>query len=192
MTAKRKPGPREPNGRPKRDRTQDALNAKNAAMSREVRAVALAQPHRRGKDDVRLSDALGRFCARHRVRAEAYDAGCIYQASARRWRLLTGAPSLAIPAQDVRDDDPRDRAEPGLGHADAAKDWDGEARRIAVRLRECDLFMSGASHDGFLAVRAAACDEIEIDDGWAEAAKAALLALAVCLGRLDAKALEGA
>lgn len=44
----------------------------------ETMATALAQPHRRGSDDIRLSEPLGRFCAAHKLRDECYNAGVRY------------------------------------------------------------------------------------------------------------------
>ena len=44
----------------------------------EIMGVVKAQPHRRGSDDPRLSEPLGRFVASHNLRSECYDAGNRY------------------------------------------------------------------------------------------------------------------
>jgi hypothetical protein len=49
-----------------------------AAAREDAVSVALAQPHRRGSDDPRLSEPLGRFVAVHRLRPECYEAGNRY------------------------------------------------------------------------------------------------------------------
>lgn len=191
MSGRTKAGPRYPNGRLIVNQAKAAQLEANAKRAAEAKAVVLAQPHRMGRDDPRLSDALGRFCVRYKLRSEAYDAGCVYQGLIRRWRAIKGVPGLAMAKVDLPVDDPRDAAaQVGVIYCDEDED---DANRLTRRIADCDRWMAGASHDGWLAIRAAACDEIDVDDTWSEAATWSLLALAVFLGRLDEKILrEGA
>lgn len=181
---------RYPNGRAKVNQAKTAQLEANERRAREAKAAVLAQPHRVGRDDPRLSDALGRFCVRYKLRSEAYDAGCVYQGMIRRWRVIKGVPGLAMPRVDLPIDDPKDAADQaGIIHCGEDED-EGEAARLTRRINDCNRWMTGASHNGFLAIRAAMADEIDVDATWSEAAKWALLSLAVCLGRLDEKILR--
>lgn len=185
MGAKRKHGQRYANGRLKYARTVEALNEANATAARKVKAVVLAQPHRRGDDNPMLSDAIGRFCARVRMRSEAYDAANAYAGLVRQWRASSSVPGLAINRVETGDRGQEEAAPPTRLQA---LDDDALAK-ITRRIIECETAMIRETRDGFIAVRAAIADGIDIDATWQEAAKLALLALAVVLGRLPSSAL---
>lgn len=188
MGAKRKNGERYASGRRKVIRTMDALNELNARKQREVKATALAQPHRRGKDDPRLSDALGRFCARHKLGDELYEAGCDYERAMARWRAACSAPRVAAMRRDMLSEAQQEGAT--VAAYIAAED-DGEAeRRLRERIHGAKAAMVRESFNGYLSIHGAAIDGNEIDDTWAEHAKLSLKALAVFFGRLDKKALQ--
>ena len=56
----------------------------------EIMSVVRAQPHRRGSDDARLSEPLGRFCAVQRLREECYRAGSQYGEIVRQAKAAMG------------------------------------------------------------------------------------------------------
>jgi hypothetical protein len=58
----------------------------------EVRAVALAQPHRCGSDDWLLESPLGRFVRKHGLRQEVYDAAREYGRAVARVFFILGVP----------------------------------------------------------------------------------------------------
>ncbi len=92
---KRKTGERYGNGRLKRP-TIEQLKQIEAERYRENMQQAAQQPHRRDfRDplDPRLESALGRFCVRHRLRGELYDAGNEWAEIRRSWNAAKGVPS---------------------------------------------------------------------------------------------------
>ena len=190
MGAKRKPGERYASGRRKTVRTMEVMNELNARKQREAKATVLAQPHRKGSDDPRLTDALGRFCARIGLSDEAYQAGSDYERLMMRWRSACSAPRAAAMRADLMSEAQAD------GEAVAAYpvgDDDGEEeRRLRERINGAKAAMVRESFNGFLSIHGAAIDGNEIDDTWAEHARRSLLALGVYLGRIDRKAMEGA
>ena len=56
----------------------------------EIMSVVRSQPHRRGSDDPRLSEPLGRFCALHKLREECYRAGSQYGEITRQAKAAMG------------------------------------------------------------------------------------------------------
>lgn len=85
------PKPREANGRHKRDRTKEALEAADRAQRLKNMATVLSQPHRLGDTDQRLESALGRFCKHHRLRDECWRAGEEYWLDVRRWQMVVAS-----------------------------------------------------------------------------------------------------
>ena len=79
----RKPGPREPNGKPQR--------APRAERKEDVVGLVREQPHRRGNMDQLCGDALGRFILRHGLRRELYDAANQFGTLIRRYYHVIGA-----------------------------------------------------------------------------------------------------
>jgi hypothetical protein len=92
---KRKPGHREPNGRPQRP-TQSVLNELNQREAMKVKAVVLAQPHRRNSKDPEAREcepfsALERFCKHLGGGDEIIlAAGLRYKKIVRDWRSTKG------------------------------------------------------------------------------------------------------
>jgi hypothetical protein len=57
------------------DKAAQEERKRTDAERAQTMAVALAQPHRQGSTDPRLSEPLGRFCAAHRLKNECWRAG---------------------------------------------------------------------------------------------------------------------
>lgn len=55
--------------------------------ARETRSVALAQPHRRGNDDVKAGSPLWEACCRLQLRQELYEAGESYGEISRAYKV---------------------------------------------------------------------------------------------------------
>lgn len=139
-----------------------------------VKGVVLAQPHRRGDTDQRCGSALGRACMRARLRLECYDAGEDYAATVRRWRAAKGCPTtMRLGGSSLSD---------GPDEVTVAR-W----RKTII---ECDGAMARESRDGWIAAKAAMLDEIDVDATWQEHFVVAMLALAVCMGKLPAGVLK--
>ena len=69
------PPSRYKSGRKRPKTAQERLNDDNEADARRVKAVVLAQPHRRGVDDPALESSLGRFVVRYALERELIAAG---------------------------------------------------------------------------------------------------------------------
>ncbi|RFB79993.1 hypothetical protein [Methylovirgula sp. 4M-Z18] len=83
------------NGPPRRGTTQAELNALNLRQQQKVMALALTQPHRRGRTNAGhpwLACALGRLCLAQRCPTHLYVAGETYASLVHRWRAAKGVP----------------------------------------------------------------------------------------------------
>lgn len=69
---------------------KDDLPTREQKERAEIMSIAIAQPHRRGSDDIRLSEPLGRFCAVHKLREALYEAGCDYAVIIRQAKTARG------------------------------------------------------------------------------------------------------
>lgn len=67
--------------------TKAAIEAAQRAREEAEKAVVLNQPHRRGNNDQRCENALGRFCLQNKLAGELYDAGQQYASLVRQWRI---------------------------------------------------------------------------------------------------------
>jgi hypothetical protein len=79
---------------------QERLDAQERA---ETLSIALNQPHRRGNDDKRLSDAFGRFCLNHKPRPlgdHCYHAGNRYAEIVREAKNALGLTVIAWSPSD--------------------------------------------------------------------------------------------
>lgn len=91
---KRKPGERYANGRLKRP-TVETLKQLEAERYRENMKQAGQQPHRREFSDPLhpwLESEFGRFCMRHGLRRELFDAGNEWAEIRRSWNSAKGVP----------------------------------------------------------------------------------------------------
>lgn len=97
---KRKPGQREPNGRPQRP-TQSVLNELNQREAMKVKSVVLMQPHRNGSEAKECATALGRFWMALRTPDNRLPllAGEGYADLVRRWRAAHGIAAAAAPEE---------------------------------------------------------------------------------------------
>lgn len=89
------PPSRYSSGRKKRMTVAERLNELNEAEARKVKAVVLAQPHRRGSynpEDPALESALGRFVLRYGLARECIDAGNLYARTYGQWLSMVRAP----------------------------------------------------------------------------------------------------
>jgi hypothetical protein len=100
VSRKRKLGKREPNGRPLRPTVAQLVELQRAREETE-KQVVLAQPHRRGERDQKAASALGRFCLRHKLEGELYQAGEDYGNLVRRWRIAKGIPVQGRPGRSL-------------------------------------------------------------------------------------------
>jgi hypothetical protein len=149
---RRKKGKRERNGRVQRP----------PAVDRDVCAVVLAQPHRRGSRDPFCESPLGRFVLRHGLDRLTYDAALGYAHLVRRVFAAKGIP------QPVRDGH---RATPGQEmRAETARHLQNTLEQIEKRLR-------GIGHGGVDAVCELAVYEREALPGQTEEASLVLLEL---------------
>lgn len=171
------PTRREPSGKKQRP-TAVALNQRNAETQAQIMATVKRQPHRRwAKDpeDARLGTPFGAFCVRNRIRAELHDAGWVYEGYARRLRAAKGVPMQAHP-------------EPG---GDGTGPGDALVREWETKVSECVGFMDAKSRGGRWAIDRMLLDGEPVGVEYVENAKDALTGLAVYLGKLDKKAMEG-
>jgi len=90
----RKSGPREANGQIQRPSVIEKRR-KDAEAREYVRAVVLAQPHRRGAGGNDRESAIGRFVHDQGLDGAIYRAACEYRRADTRWRKLMGLPVLA-------------------------------------------------------------------------------------------------
>jgi hypothetical protein len=86
------PPTREPNGRVARLTTVEQIAMAERVRQQREMAVVLAQPHRKGSNSQLAESVLGRFCEKHKLRRELYDAGVEYGAMRRRWAKYKDAP----------------------------------------------------------------------------------------------------
>lgn len=91
MSGKRKQGKRYPCGK-LRPISQNTLAAMEQETEKAIKAVVLAQPHRRGNLDQMAESALGRLVMARKLRSEVYHAGNEYADIVRRWRAAKGVP----------------------------------------------------------------------------------------------------
>lgn len=90
-TALLPPG-RERDGRLARLTTVEQIAMAERERQQREMSVVLAQPHRQGNNSQLAESVLGRFCEKHRLRREIYDAGVEYGAMRRRWAKYKDAP----------------------------------------------------------------------------------------------------
>jgi hypothetical protein len=157
-----------------RRRARVSLAGREALVEREpdIRAVVLAQPHRRGNTDQRCASSFGRFCLRNKLSQSVHDAGEEYRGTTQRWRILKGVPC---------------RREPGL--SDGVGEIDNDlVRAIGSHMLTMERAMVAASLCGFYALRGMLLDDFEIGMDEDGPAAEALEALAVHLGFLRAAA----
>lgn len=81
--------------------------------AREMRSVALAQPHRRGNEDVRAGSPLWEACARLRLRQELYEAGEQYGEISANYKVTIdiSGPGRGIAGEVASDEEQTARAE---------------------------------------------------------------------------------
>jgi hypothetical protein len=173
---KRKNGHREPNGQLQR--------AGRPAVRADIRAVALAQPHRRGNADQLCADAVGRLCIASGLRPEIYAAADAYRAQVRAfYRLiqLTGYTCQSMPLTGLTSRGKRRQA--------FSKPLDLEAFRRAVTwLDATEKHLLAVSRPGFFALRGALNNGGPVPPAAAAAVAAVLCRLAVETGFLPAYA----
>jgi hypothetical protein len=85
------PPTREQNGRLARLTTVEQIAMAERERQQKEMAVVLAQPHRQGNAGQLAECHLGRFCEKHRLRRELFDAGLEYAGMKRRWLCYHGA-----------------------------------------------------------------------------------------------------
>lgn len=176
---KRKAGTREPNGRVQRP-TVDRLNEMTAASRRKEQQTVLDQPHRQGIRDKHgdewaghawAESPLGRFCIRHKLRHEYYDAGLAYASIVSCWRGAKGVPHSATKGDGGSCAEGPDE--------DAVARWQKQMIGIETVMRREGI-------NCFLAVRTLVLDVGDIGLDQDRAALAGLFAVAVELGTLRA------
>lgn len=86
------PPNRENGGRVQRLTTVEQIALAELHRQQKEMAVVLSQPHRNGSNSQLAESVLGRFCEKHRLRRELYDAGIEYGAMRRRWAKYKDAP----------------------------------------------------------------------------------------------------
>ena len=127
---------RELNGRAIRPTLEQIRDADRAQRLAEQSTV-LAQPHRRGADDIWPATALGRFVAGQGLRREVYEAGQQYEIDMRRLWAAIGVPS------------PIKVGEGGLGEGIS----EATATALKSRLGRVELAIATITHSGWLAMR---------------------------------------
>lgn len=167
MARKRKSGDRHPCGK----RKQPSV----AARAESIVSVVLAQPHRRGNTDQRAEGAWGRFCLRARLAREVYDAGEEYASVKRRWRAAKGVPSTIRLGIGGSGDGPSEATVMGWG-------------RMLIRVEDG---MARVNLAGYLAIRSAVFDQIDIGGEYESAAVVVAEWLAGALGRDVGKNVDG-
>jgi len=166
----RKFGPREANGQIQRPSTIEKRR-KDAEAREYVRAVVLAQPHRRGAGGNERESAIGRFIRDRGLDAGLYLAACDYRQADTRWRKMAGLPVLAPTWRGgvrMGDDEPT-----------SAEIWDAE--QIVQVMNDT---MAAISPHGLRIVRMIVLEEKDIDPQSVDADTAirCLTALAISLG----------
>jgi len=167
----RKQGERYPSGglrRPTLAQMEEIERRKRLAETASV----MAQPHRAwaGKQAGHhwLASALGRFCIRHKLRSELFDAGAEWTGIYRRWRAAKGIP----------DPNHSQTIGGGLGPSDAIVDgWWRDIERVETALRQ-------HGQGTFLSARHLLLDDSDLPDEAAADAIVGLRVVAVELGRL--------
>jgi hypothetical protein len=143
---RRKSGKRERNGRAQRP----------PVVVRDVRDVALSQPHRRGSNDPFLESPLGRFVLCHKLDRLVYDAALGYAKLVRRIFAIRGIPQGC-----------------GDGHKvlDTGREMTAEtARCLQDRLDQVERRLRSVSRDGLNAARQLAVFEREVSLSQADGA----------------------
>jgi len=158
---KRKPGPRELNGR--------LLRIKNAERESGMgeMLVVLRQPHRNFDTDQMRESPLGRFCICNKLRRELYDAAIEYGCLVRHFHAAKGIPRIIIEGS-------------GSGRGVSPE----KAKRLTKEVRRIENLMRKLSMPGFLAVRRLAVYESEISSTYASSAVVILYFLAILLKKL--------
>jgi hypothetical protein len=171
----RKQALREPNGRVKRPTLAQLKQAELSQRMAETDFVA-NQPHRRGARnprDPRISTAHGRFCDRHRLREEIYQAAEQLAETYRRWRAAKGIP------------DPQHSSAMGSGgdgpSPSTVDGWWREIERVEAELRRY-------GSDAYVGVRHLLQDGQDVPDEASADTIVGLRVVAVQLGRLPAGA----
>lgn len=138
----------------------------------DVRAVALAQPHRRGNDSTLCEAAFGRFCIRQKLNEAIYTAGEMFRATNQRWRNAKGLYSGHY-------------IEPGLGAEREPTADEIKAMRQAITAMETAIAESAAGYLGVRTARHVILDGVDLP-GLDKYLVTAMAALAVHLGLLNA------
>ena len=168
---KRKFTPREPNGRAQRS-TVAALEAIERDKRLQNMSVVLSQPHRQGNTDQRCESALGRFCLKHRLAREIYDAAEEYRGVVNRWRAAKGIPMELRQGIGSGGDGPSE---------DTVRGW---SKRILLMERALNRASNEARH----AVCQIVLDGFELGADQVEHGKIGLFALADEMGFLGNRA----
>jgi hypothetical protein len=100
---------------------RDNLPTKEQKERDEILSVALNQPHRRGSDDKKLCDPLGRFCSSRRLRDECHAAGVRYAEIVGEAKTAQG---FRVPGW-----------QPGFAGFEALTDEQKQARKEAALMR---------------------------------------------------------
>lgn len=163
---------RENGGRVQRLTTVEQIALAEKARAQREMSVVLAQPHRQGNNSQLSESVLGRFCQQHRLRRELYDAGIEYGAMKRRWVRYWDAP---LPD-----------SVPGAALYKLPDDEDAERWRKWIEKAEAAIVRE---HGDLRAIQAM-CVHERTPSAWTGRAYVinGLLALAIEIGRLDAKA----
>lgn len=167
----RKGGYREKSGRLQRPSLAQLMAAEHKQRMAETAAVA-AQPHRAwapDPHDPRLATALGRFCIRHKLRSELFDAGKEWAETYRRLLAALGAP------------DPQHSSSLGSGGEGPSKatidGWERKIESVEIGLRQY-------GQSAYLGVRHLCMDDAEIPPHEVADTIVGLRVLAVHFGRL--------
>jgi hypothetical protein len=137
---KMRPGARESNGRLKR----------SAHPYEDVKAVALAQPHRRGNSDPLLECPLGQFILSYGLDRICYDAALAYARLLRRFFSIRGVPQPSTGFHVSRD----------------VREMSGDvARAVARELEQVEKKLRKISKPGMNAVRQLAFFERALASG---------------------------
>ena len=162
----KKAGPREESGRLKRPSVEERKRADRIRLLGE-RAFVASQPHRRGEMSQMAGSVLGRFCLRHKLREEFYNAGQSFARTVSSWRSAKGVPVSR-------------NASPGPTPAPTTPEQD--AKRVDTLRKKmvgCEKAMLDIGIEALIAVRQLTLDEFELSHEQVEHAKDGLAALAV-------------
>jgi hypothetical protein len=172
---RKKDAERYPSGQLKRPTTIEQMAAAEKAREEAEMVTVLRQPHRIAFGRSQMAEcALGRFVLKHRLRSELFQAGDAWANTKRKWLSVKGAP---LPDK------------PGGTGADVPSEivdkWAAEA------LEGEQAMMRAGGPGGLLSVVWMAFDGFDFAPGADVGhAMAALMALAVATGRLDARAVH--